>query len=466
MSRKSKTLILILGILALLGGGYYGSTVWKGKKAVSEPLAYTPPIELGNLESSELVKIEGPGITMEKINGTWELTYLSDGIPPGGIDLDQSSILYMTYSLAQVWAEKVIDEDPEDLSAYGLDNPLARTVVTDSAGRQAVYILGNMTPSMDTYYFMTEGDPKVYTIVSYEGRYLQFFLDNIRNRYLFSFPDLTAVMRLIIEIPETKMEFVPIDASPKSLVSTIFSTHILTSPYFSPKGANSEAMDKMLAPFKNLMIEDFIDDDPSSLEPYGLDKPVRVLLQTENASVDLLIGGRVDGKYFAKLADAPGIFTLSDMDGIVNAKPFALVDKFILLVNIDIVEHLTITGGERDLKADFQGIGDEGVYYFNGKKAETKSFKNWYQTVIGLMADAEYPADGFAAPERNSQDNTGNITIEYQLNTSPGQRAAFTLIPFNRDFYTVEQEGQVEFLLSRNQVRKMFEMADSIGYEE
>jgi len=465
MSKKSKTLLITLAVLVLLGGGYYASTIWGKKKNASEQPAYTPPPELGHLESSGLVKIENPGVTIEKINGFWELTYLESGIPPGGIELDQSSVQYMTYSLATIWAERVIEEEPEDLSVYGLDNSTTRTIVTDSDGKKAMYILGDMTPARTAYYFMEEGDPKVYSVAAYVANYMLSFLDGIRKRALFPAFEIPAMTRLWIDLGETQIDIIPRDDSPQSALVAPFSTYIVSSPYKYPRGADTQALDTLLTPFKGLEIADFIDDAPVSLLPYGLDKPVRFILQTQLGSLELLIGNEFNGKHYVKLANAPGVFTLRGMESVTDVKPFTLIDKFALIINIDQVDHFTVSGGEKVLSANLQGSDDDVVFFLNGKKTEISAFRGFYQTVIGLLMDAEIPESSGQVLNQGTAQG-GNITIEYRLNTPPGARPSITLIPFDRDFYALRQDGTIEFLISRNQIRKIFETADSMKYEE
>jgi len=372
----------------------------------------------------------------------------------------------LTFSLAQVWVESVVDEKPGDLSVYGLDKPSSRTVITDSSGKQVAYILGDMSPSRNAYYLMQEGDPRVFTVSAPTAAYMQFFLSGIRKHTLFPSFELAALKRLRIDSGETHIE---INAKEKSLEPQLafpYATHILSSPYKNPRGINSEVLNNIVKSLSNLTIADFIDDNPSSLQPFGLDKPARVFLQTDAQSLELLIGAEVNGKRYAKLPNAPGVFTLGGMDTVINVKPFDLFDKFVLLVNIDWVDHLTVSGGEKELSVDFQGKGDDAVYSLNGRKAESKSFKDFYQAVIGILVDAEIPKGSTVPAQNSGNTETGNITIEYRLNTPPGARASITFIPYNREFYALKQEGAVEFLISRDQVRKIFETADAIKYGE
>ena len=461
MSKKIKTLIIALGVLVLLGGAYYGSTVWKKKKADAALSPSTSP-KLGNLDSANLVKIDINGLLLEKKGEAWELSSVGGKKPAGGIVLDDSQIQRLTWSFASIWAERIVDDKPADLSIYGLDKPSSHVTVADSGGKTVSYILGNMNPSKDGYYLMEEGDPKVYSVASYSGDSMNSTLDKLRKKTLFpafEFNDLTG---LRIENAGTKIDIKTKPASVPPYLASSFSTHIMTSPYKLTRGVDRQALYDLLTPLKDITIDEFVDDNPSSLVPYGLDKPARFFFETSKASVDLLVGNQIGGARYAKLAGSPGVFTVNGLDKMINVKPYTLVDKFVLLVQIDSTDKLTISGGEKPLSAEFQGKGDDAVFTLNGKKAEAKSFKGFYQAVVGLMTDAEYlPATAAAA---NAKD--GNINIEYRLNTPPGEKVSITLVPYNRDFYALRQEGTMEFLISRNQVQSIYEKADQVSYAD
>ena len=478
MSKKIKTLIISLGVLVLLGGGYYLSTIYQKKKEEAARPVYNRDAapRIGNLETSKLVKMEVSNIVLEKIGDTWILTSLDGMDPPGGIELEQSPIVSMTYSLASVWTDRILDEEPEDLDVYGLNDNAIRTVVTDSDGKRVVYLLGDITPSRTSFYAMEEGDPKVYIISYYTAENMTIDLDKLRKKFLFPDFEVFDITVIRLDTAGTRVEIKPKPDPLPAHLSSGFISHVITSPYKIPRGVDGENFNNFVTPLKELNIRDFIDDAPSSLVPYGLDKPVRVFLELQNAyTLDLLIGSPVDGNHYAKLADAPGVFTLAGMDAIVNARPYSLTDKFALLVNIDKVEHLAVYGGEQPITVAFQGKGDDGVYTVNGKKAETKSFKTFYQAVIGLLSDAEMPGGGIAAPEArrgildllSSQSNleAGHIRIEYLLDDPAGVWVSITLVPYDRDFYALQQEGYREFLISRNQVRRIYETFDALIYE-
>jgi hypothetical protein len=246
-------------------------------------------------------------------------------------------------------------------------------------------------------------------------------------------------------------------------LASSYSAYIITSPYQLARGTHGENLSKLLTDLTNLSVMNFVDDNPASLSPYGLDNPVRVFFQGESESLDLLIGNEADGLHYAKFPHAPGIFNVYGAGSIVNISPFSLTDKFALLVNIQAVDHITISGGGRTLNAEVNDREEDPVFSLNGKRAEDRSFSQFYQAVIGLLMDAEYHADPGFTWDLNSDEN---ITIEYQLNNPPGERASITLLPYNRDFYVLRQEGTMEFLIARTQVRRIYETADSLVYQE
>ena len=469
MTKRIKTLVITFGVLVLLAGGYIASTLWNERR-IDALLTDFPGQRLGNLDSSNLVKIEVNDMVLERKNGIWELVSLEGRSPPEWIELDQNQIISLTWTLASVWTEQTVDEYPQDLSVYGLDDPYSRIIVTDSYGTRIEYILGDMTPSRTAFFMMKAGDPQVHTVSIHAVRNMNFGLDRIRQRSLFPVFAPHNLTRLQIESPQTQMEIIARPETVPSHLITSFSTHLITSPFAVKRGVNGEALNTMITPLRRLMVADFIDDSPSSLVPFGLDNPARIFIETRNASIELLIGNCVNLNPFyrfgccglnhemryAKISNKPGVFTIAGLEPILNIRPFALMDRFALFVNIDQAENLTISGGERFLSADIQGTRDDTVFYLNGKRAEPDSFRRFYHAVAGLIIDAERPGPPGTAEQG------GAISIEYRLNNPSGERVSITLVPFNRDFYELRQEGIPEFLVSRNQVRRIFETANAV----
>jgi hypothetical protein len=460
MTRRTKTLIAAAALLVLMIGGYLGARAYQTAQRANPPpvnTAFTERIKLSDSPSDTIVgiAISSTGVRLEKRGDLWET------VPPSSIELDQSAIQSVLWSLSSLYAERVIDEAPEDLSVYGLDTPRSHTVITDSGGKVTGFFGGNRTPSGSGYYVMLEGDPKVYSVASYYGDRLYLTMPDIRNKTLTSGFEIGELRRFLLETGDSRIEVVPASAQP-GMISELF-PHVLISPYVIPREVDSERFSPLWDAFQNIQIREFVDDDPPSLEPYGLDKPARVSIETESASFEILLGNTAENRQYAKLPGERGVFAIDDLNSTVLVTPFSLAGKFAFIINIDKVDSLTVRGNGRPLDAEIrrQGQGDdkEETYFLNGRQAVEKDFKAFYQALIGLLVDAEHPDH----PTRGGNEE---ITIEYTLNNPAGTKAAVKLIPYNRDFYALDRDGVVEFLVSRPQAAAIYQAADKMTYVE
>jgi hypothetical protein len=450
MTKKHITLIGLLLFILLLAGVYIAAGVRDKNRAAGgqEERAALPSLDYGTV-----VSLEAPltGLRLEKKGELWEL------VPPQAVGLDQDEIRYQLMSLAGMRAERLVEEDPADLSRYGLDTPSGRIIMVDADGKRLELIGGNMTPSKTGYYVMAAGDRKVYSVSNYAALCLFLDLNKIRDKALFGSFETAEFKRLTLERGNSRFEIRPrTDADQGETFFNSFGSYIIRGAYRDPRVADNEKAAEIIEPFKGLKIQRFVDSNPVSQESYGLDKPLRVSFEAGDGILDLLLGREDGGETYARRPGFPEVFTLSGLEALRGIRAFDLTDKFVLLINIEHVETLRIRGEGKNLSAEIRGAGDESLYFLNGKQAEEKSFKNWYQKAIGLLTDAELPA-GSAPPPGEG------ISIDYTLKTSPF-RAGIRLIPYNRDFYALEQGGTMEFLVSRSQVREIFEAAEAMVY--
>ena len=467
MTRRTITIIAAIAAVPLLIGGYFGAQAWIKAHPKPSPWNFSDYPEsprLTDFDSSKLSRIEniGEGFALVRNEGNWVLA--SATVPVDKVKIEQSMISGKLWSLSSIWAESVIDENPADLSLFGLDNPSGRVLIGDSDGKNVEIIFGNYTPSRTSYYIMLAGEPKVYTLSSYSSDMLRFSLDSIRDKGLMMYLDPRELSRFILEPrPEDNPGWEGrIDISPKDdsdYLVTAFTSYVLNAPFASRQGVDSEKFSNLLESMMSLQIREYVDDDPASLAPYGLDRPGRLYMESPDETLDILYGKREYGLRYAMLPGDNAVFTIEGLEPLTEAQPFTLMDKFAYIFNIDNVESFTVSGDGRTLEAAIQGKGDEAVFHLNGRKTADKEFRTFYQAVIGLLIDAEY-----RGPEARGEGS--DWVVDYRLITPPGGRATLRLIPYNRDFYILEKEGIREFLIARTQARRIFETADAMVYAD
>ncbi|MDR0524321.1 MAG: DUF4340 domain-containing protein [Spirochaetaceae bacterium] len=443
MQRK---LLLGAAAVALLICGYAGLKAYAKKKTAALKPNYTPKeyISLANLDRNKPGSLEFPnsGLRLEYTEDSWS----AQPALPG--PLQQAEVHALFRSLAGLQAERVIDENPGDLRIYGLDNPAGRALLQTAEGASAEFLAGNLNPSQTGYYVLRAGDPKVYLVPAYYAAGIFATAFKVRERALTSSFSLEDVKEFRLESDKTRIR---IQAKPEDQDLPFlppFCTHVMTEPYTGVFGVNSEAFEKILAEFQNLGILEFLDSTDKNR--YGLDRPLQVSIETINQKTDLLLGKRENQKVYAQRRGEPEIFAIPDLPSLSEATAFALVDKFARIVNIDRVDFLSIAGPLGTLTGEIRRDEEKTAYFLNSQETEEKKFKNWYQKVIGILADAEIPRETQAPgpPE---------TILTYQLNNPPETSGTLYLIPYNRDFYALSAEGQApEFLISKNQIKNIY----------
>jgi hypothetical protein len=465
MSKNSKILIISGIVLLLLAGGYIIARNIKKSPAEASGAAYPESIKLTSLEQDAVVRIEAPetSLLLEKREDTWEVPQEIPLEVPASLSIDQSAVRSALWSLCNLYAERVVEEAPDKLGDYGLDTPQAHIILTTKDGERVELYAGNKSPSLSSMYVMKAGDPKVYLVSSYSGERIGLNLAGVRNKNIFPAYENADVVYFRLQKGGSRIEIHQDISAPQRALAANLYANILEGPYLQPIFADAEKYYGLLDAFKNLSVIDFVEDNPASLEPYGLDSPYEVYLKTNTVELNMRAGSTIDGKTYIQLNGEEPVYTVQDLTSGLQTRPFDLINKFALIINIDNVDTLDFRGEGMTVHAEIKrrGEGDEKEeqFFINGKRAVEKNFKALYQAIIGLLIDAE-------APVRPVEAVPGEIFVEYRLNVPGMPRAQIELMPYDRDFYALNKGGAVEFLVSRPQIAAIRKALDDMAYEE
>ena len=446
MSKNIKALIIAIALVPILVGAYHGARSIRSRQIERRIAAVrTEDIQLVSLNSDTVIRIEVPtsGIHLERKGDVWE------SIPPDPFPLDQSEIRGISWSLSNMRANRLIDPAPQDLAVFGLDPPQWHTVLTTSEGQKVEFFGGERTPSLSGYYVMVLGDPAVYQVSTFSGERLFLIKRDIRERTLPAFRTNIDVQRFALEAGNTRIHIV----GPNEELR-----HMMILPYTVSHEVDAQRFTYLLSFFNEIRILDFDEDNPASLEPYGLDNPVAsVSIKSESANLDLLFGLSNGTHQYAKFTDTPGIFIIQDLGPALRAMPFDLVQRFILRPDLNTIDGFTIQGDGRTLRAQVRHQNGQEAFFVNGREVSESSFRNLYIACISLSREAEHPG-------RPALPAVAEFTIEYTLNSPMGEKRTVSLSTFNRGFLALEQGGLTEFLVSGRQVQNIFAAADNLEY--
>ena len=472
--KKSIRLIIVVAVVGLSIAAFF---IVKNLPEKESDSVYTPPERYELIDSLES---EIASMTFSREDGTtlvFEKKYEGEGddakpvwtlaSPKVFFEPRERDIRDIAYSMSGVSSDQIIEEEPADLSVYGLDNPSATAIIAFTDGTSATLFAGAKTPTKVAYYVQLEGDPKVYAVRNYTINRFFTELDDMRDRDI-PLPNPQAITYFKLT-GEQVIEIVKMDEE-DDFIGSQFASMKLVQPFKQERSIDTQRFSELIEILPGAVtIEEFVDDNPSDLSVYGLDPPkYEWIMRDEESFVHLLFGNDVgEDEIHVKLPDDIKVFTLAKSSlPIYDIKPFTLVDKFVLIPNIDIVDEFTINGFgktfiseiKREKKLSVQeGEEDEVIstYFVDGTEIEEDPYKDFYQSVIGLLVDA-------VNPEPKPM-GTPDVTIVYKLGEeAPVASARADFVKLSHDFYAVYLNGITEYLLSSYQIDTMFSKAEAL----
>ena len=422
-----------------------------------EPTPGKPEISRVDIERITAVSLDGPGreqpFNMWKTEAGWQIEGADSTIP-----IKESRVKDLLYSFSSLYAERVIEEDAADLGQYGLDPPAVVAVATLDDGSTIEAYLGDRTPAGNTWYLGVPDKRIVYAVWTNHGNHYHYTLADMRgdelptiNTEAFNYLLLQGPGIDTLEIMETN----PLDTRFAHLLTRL----AMVQPYAFPRAIDSEEFTKVQAAVAEPRIDRIVSDDPEAAAGYGLAPPRYELLVRDaaGAEVTLLFGDERDGEVFFQVPGRATVYAMkASRAGVLDLDPFTLVDKFVLILNIESVDAIEIyhRGGTNLLTIERTGSGDDLVESFavDGAAIEDKPFRELYQLIIGLLGDAALPREDQAAVVEADPE----VRITYRMNT-PDETQSVALVPYDRQFFGAVREGTAEFMVSRAQVARLLD---------
>ena len=234
----------------------------------------------------------GDAVTVEKINGTWQL------VAPEKTDADQGQVSNAATSLASVDINRVVDDNPSDLAQYGL-NPPKTDVAFRVKGQKDMkhLLLGEKTATGGDVYARTPDQKRVFLVAA--------FLENTFNRTPFDLRD-----KAVLKFDQSKADGVEIvhDGMTTALTKK-GSDWTITKPYMAR--ADFAGAEALLTALSSAQMQKIVENEPKDLKKYGLDKPdetVTVIAGSTRAS--LVLGSKEGESNYARDLSRPLVFTV------------------------------------------------------------------------------------------------------------------------------------------------------------
>ncbi len=180
---KLGSLILATAVFLALAGTLYWSEHRKPSDNVAKASADTSPpilkLDEAAITNLELKKKDAAPIVLTKGNsGAWKIAQ------PKPFNADQNTVSSVLSTLSSLNSERVVEDKASDLKQFGLDHPSVEADITEKDKKMQQLLIGDDTPAGGAVYAMLAGNPRVFTMASYNKTSIDKSLNDLRDKRL------------------------------------------------------------------------------------------------------------------------------------------------------------------------------------------------------------------------------------------------------------------------------------------
>ncbi len=286
---KANPLLLAVAVLAALG-----AAVWYTRENPPPDEDATPAIVKLEEETIQEVTVTRTGhdtlAVVREEDGEWGFG--------AGIDVpaDDSSIGFMITSLASLNADRVVSENVHDWSPYELEDPELKVAYKLKEGAGGEVWFGKDTPTGSGVFARLKGDPRLFTVYSYNKSSFEKEIFDLREKKLLQV-DEDKISRVIVRAGGREIEFGKSDGDwrilkPRPLRADNFTVGDLV------RAARTAEMTAVLAA-------------EESGGGYSFRRPLAVVEVVDDAGPHELTLAQDGDAYYAKSSDQDGVYEVS-----------------------------------------------------------------------------------------------------------------------------------------------------------
>lgn len=446
MDKLVRKIIIAVVVVLLLVAAYIAISVIPDQieqKNIDEIKAQTGDIDVMStsveyVKSVEVTNQSGT-YTLEKDNeGTWGIKEYPN------MQFEIISLESAVYEFINLKAIEEIDL-PSDPAEYGFDNPTAKLKISLINGETREFILGKQVTGGKGDFFMDTVNNKAYVVSVYMADGLTREVNKYRKTKLGTIYS-SDIKKFEINNSNGKMVM--------ELLPSSYTSELAMSMTYPDKAALDETVaDSVLGAVGDIMVVEFVEDNPSNLSKYGLSNPSLVLnIETSSDEYSLKFGDKDEnGNVYAMLDGVGFVFTQNTnlYNACINITPYSLMSKFVNIVNISDVASITVEGKGKKHTLEIKS-GDE--FYIDGKKALTDSFRTVYQSIIGIKGS------GLA---KNNVSSETEYTIEFVYKN--GESSKYEYASYDDLNYYVESDGKRGFITLKKGLSDMMDIVDELA---
>jgi hypothetical protein len=411
---KTGKLLIAAVVLAALSGVLYWSNHHPPSENTAKASIDTPPkilsLKQEDISSLQIKKKSAEELDLAKGNGgKWQIT------APKPMGADQEAVSSLLSTVSSLNAERLVDDKAADLTQYGLAQPALELDISSKDAKPQKLFLGDDSPTGNAVFTKLDGDPRVFTIATYNKTSLDKTSNDLRDKRLLTvdFDKLSQIELLTkkqtIQFDRNKQEWQIV--KPKPLRADNFQVEEIVHKLRDAK-MDATATDA---------------DVKKAAAAFASGTPLATAKLTDTASTQELQVRKNKDDYYAKSTAVPGIYKIT---GDVGKDLSNNVDEFRSKKLFDFgFEEPGKVELHDGAKAYFLTKGGPD-WWSDGKKMEPASVQSLIDNLRELSA-SKFLDSGFATP-----------AIEITVTSSDAKRADKVLIAKSGDTYIAKRENE------------------------
>ena len=474
---KGKKLVILLLVVLVLAGGYIAATYFFKDEDEADDAQDT--VEINAVAQDEIVGIQynygDEVITLTKKGDKWCL----DDDPD--FPVEQAFPDKIAADAAALTARRLVSNDANDFTEYGLDDPTAAYVFTKTDGEQVTYLIGNFNSYGGTYYLNVAGTTEIYLI---EGEFLDDF--DAGKAKLADVPEIETAstdqvtgLRMTLDDQTTLLQYYEngLDTAytgtlqwfvDKDTPADTVQVHDLIGKavsYSSNGCAAYKADEEQLqsfgldAPILTLALQYTVTEEVETGKKDADGLPVKKEVSTDKA-LTLSVGGTADdGSLYAKLDSSDTVYLLLPeyLDTLRAFDLASLRSADVCKLSSDEVTAMDVTvGGKTHNLLIERGKDDAITYRFDGAQITAVQFNEFFSSIQSVVSE------GFA---REETDASETMRIVYHTNRTGHETMTLTIAPYDRNLYVARLQDGDGVLIAKSDFEAMQKAFEALNVQ-
>lgn len=441
-----RNIIILVVLIAILGAGYFFISKYEpAKEDTGIDTSYTSvsvfKTDKENIKSVEIIN-ENESYTVSKgENGKW----IINGNP--NIKVSQSKVDTLMYDASSISAKEKAAENATDLSQYGLDLPKRKAIIKTNNGETVTFSAGDKTADGSYYFVMIEGESDVYIKGASSVESLTKSVAALRDLSLYSVSE-EKIEKFVLKKKDN--EEIVMERENKGTEEEPSYAWKMLKP-ISAEANDYTLSEEVLGKIISLTAESIVDD--KTFEACGLNTPyAKFSVFADGESHTVTIGNANGDMYYASVSGSDAIYSVkSENVSFVELPYTSLINKLILLENINDVNGVEISGMGKSYTLKHTGSDENDTYKINDKEISEKTYKNAYQAVLSVSLESV--ANGSAS---------GSIDACISYDRKDGTASKLEFISYDDRNYIVKKNGEGNYLIKKKQLEAIFEKLENV----